>query len=148
VRPAPDQLISDGDISAAVNTAIEGTGIDLLIGIGGSPEAVVTACAIKCLGGEMQCKCWPRDDSERQYAAEVGIDLDQVLRLDDLVNNDNVFFAATGVTHGDLLDGVKYSGTGAHTSSIVMRSKAGTIRRIEATHRWDKLMQFSKIKFD
>jgi len=142
------RLILDGDVAAAVSTCIEGTGIDLLIGIGGSPEAVVTACALKCLGGEIQCKYWPRDDSERQYARDNGLDLDQVLCLDNLVNSDNVFFAATGITRGELLDGVQYHGRGAHTSSIVMRSKSGTIRRIESTHRWDKLMRFSQIKFD
>lgn len=142
------RLISDGDVAAAVSTCIEGTGIDLLIGIGGSPEAVVTACALKCLGGEIQCKYWPRDDSERQFARDNGIDIDEVLCLDNLVNSDNVFFAATGITRGELLDGVQYHGGGAHTSSIVMRSKSGTIRRIESTHRWDKLMRFSQIKFD
>jgi len=142
------RLIADGDVAAAISTAIEGTGIDVLIGIGGSPEAVISACALKCLGGEIQCKCWPRDESERQYAANNGIDLNQVIHSDDLVNSDNVFFAATGITRGELLDGVQYFGGGARTSSIVMRSKSGTIRRIEATHRWEKLMRFSQIKFD
>ena len=142
------RLISDGDVAAAISTATEGTGIDLLIGIGGSPEAVVAACALKCLGGEIQCKYWPRDDIERQYAEDNGIDINEVLCLEDLVNGDNVFFAATGITRGELLDGVKYYGGGARTSSIVMRSKSGTIRRIESTHRWDKLMRFSQIKFD
>ncbi len=142
------RLISDGDIAAAISTSIEGTGIDLLVGIGGSPEAVVTACALRCLGGEIQCKYWPRDESERQYASDSGIDVDQVLCLEELVNSDNVFFAATGITRGELLDGVQYYGGGARTSSIVMRSKSGTIRRIESTHRWDKLMRFSQIKFD
>lgn len=142
------RLISDGDVAAAVSTCIEGTGIDLLIGVGGSPEAVVTACALKCLGGEIQCKYWPRDESERQYARDNGIHIDEVLCLDNLVNSDNVFFAATGITRGELLDGVQYHGGGARTSSIVMRSKSGTIRRIESTHRWDKLMRFSQIKFD
>jgi len=142
------RLILDGDVAAAVSTCIEGTGIDLLIGIGGSPEAVATACALKCLGGEIQCKYWPRDDSERQYARDNGIDIDEVLFLDNLVDSDNVFFAATGITRGELLDGVQYHGRGARTSSIVMRSKSGTIRRIESNHRWDKLMRFSQIKFD
>ncbi len=142
------RLILDGDVAAAVSACIEGTGIDLLIGIGGSPEAVATACALKCLGGEIQCKYWPRDDSERQYARDNGIDIDEVLYLDNLVNSDNVFFAATGITRGELLDGVQYHGRGARTSSIVMRSKSGTIRKIESNHRWDKLMRFSQIKFD
>ncbi len=99
------RLITDGDVAAAISTSIEETGIDVLMGVGGSPEAVITACALRCLGGEMQCKCWPRDDSERQFAAENGIDLDQVLCLDDLVDSDNVFFAATGVTRGELVTG-------------------------------------------
>jgi fructose-1,6-bisphosphatase II len=142
------RLINDGDVAAAISTATEDTGIDVLLGVGGSPEAVVAACALKCLGGEIQCKCWPRDDSERQYAADHGIDLNQVLCPNDLVNSDNVFFAATGITRGELLSGVKYFGEGATTSSIVMRSKSGTIRRIEATHRVDKLMLFSPIKYD
>ena len=142
------RLINDGDIAAAISTSMEDTGIDVLLGVGGSPEAVVSACALRCLGGEIQCKYWPRDDSECQYAADNNIDLDRVLCLDDLVNSDNVFFAATGITRGELLDGVKYFGGGAQTSSIVMRSKSGTIRHIEATHRVDKLMLFSQIKYD
>lgn len=141
-------LIGDGDVAAAISTCIEGTGVDLLLGVGGSPEAVITACALRCLGGEIQCKCWPRDDSERRYAANNGIDLEQVICLDDLVNSDDVFFAATGVTRGELLRGVEYFGGGARTSSIVMRSKSGTIRRIEATHRLDKLMRFSQIDYN
>jgi len=142
------RLILDGDVAAAVSTCIEDTGIDLLVGVGGSPEAVATACALKCLGGEIQCKYWPRDDNERQYARDNCIDIDEVLFLEDLVNSDNVFFAATGITRGELLDGVQYDGRGARTSSIVMRSKSGTIRKIESNHRWDKLMRFSQIKFD
>jgi fructose-1,6-bisphosphatase II len=142
------RLINDGDVAAAISTCMEDTGIDVLLGVGGSPEAVVSACALRCLGGEIQCKYWPRDDSERQYAADNNIDLNRVLCLDDLVNSDNVFFAATGITRGELLNGVKYFGGGAQTSSIVMRSKSGTIRHIEATHRVDKLMLFSQIKYD
>jgi fructose-1,6-bisphosphatase II len=142
------RLINDGDVAAAISAATEDTGIDALLGVGGSPEAVITACALKCLGGEIQCKYWPRDESERQYAAENNVDLNRVLCLDDLVNSDNVFFAATGITRGELLQGVKYFGGGAQTSSMVMRSKSGTIRHIEATHRVDKLMLFSPIKYD
>jgi fructose-1,6-bisphosphatase II len=142
------RLINDGDIAASISAATEDTGIDVLLGVGGSPEAVITACALRCLGGEIQCKYWPRDESERQYAADNNIDLDRVLCLDDLVNSDNVFFAATGITRGELLQGVKYFGGGAQTSSIVMRSKSGTIRHVEATHRVDKLMLFSPIKYD
>lgn len=142
------RLITDGDVAGAISTCLEETGIDVLLGIGGSPEAVVTACALRCLGGEIQCKYWPRDDSERRYAAENDIDLNQVLCLNSLVNSDNVFFAATGVTRGELLHGVEYFGGGARTSSIVMRSKSGTIRRIESRHRLDKLMRFSQINYE
>ena len=142
------RLISDGDVAAAISAATEETGIDALLGIGGSPEAVVAAAALQCLGGAIQCKCWPCDEKERQWALDNGVDLDQVLTTCDLIDSDNVFFAATGITRGDLLDGVHYFGGGARTSSIVMRSKSGTIRHVVATHRWDKLMRFSQIKFD
>jgi len=142
------RLIHDGDVSGGVSTALDDTGIDVLLGVGGSPEAVITAAALKCLGGEIQCKLWPRDDRERQYAADQGLDLNAVLTIDDLVKSDNVFFSATGITRGELLDGVRYFGGGARTSSVVMRSKSGTIRYVTATHRWDKLMRFSQIKFD
>lgn len=142
------RLISDGDVAAAISASTEGTGIDALLGVGGSPEAVITAAALKCLGGEIQCKLWPRDARERQFALENSLDLEQVLTMDDLVRSEDVFFAATGITRGELLDGVQYFGTGARTTSVVMRSKSGTIRHIVAAHRWDKLMQFSQIKFD
>lgn len=142
------RMILDGDVAAAISASTEGTGIDALFGVGGSPEAVITAAALKCLGGEIQCKLWPRNDAEREYAHENGIDLQQVLRNDDLIRGDDVFFAATGITRGELLDGVQYFGTGARTSSVVMRAKSGTIRHIVATHRWEKLMKFSQIKFD
>jgi fructose-1,6-bisphosphatase II len=142
------RLIHDGDVSGGVSTAMEDTGIDVLLGIGGSPEAVITAAALKCLGGEIQCKLWPRDERERQYAAYYGLNLQAVLTMDDLVKSDNVFFSATGITRGELLDGVRYFGGGARTSSVVMRSKSGTMRYVTATHRWDKLMRFSQIKFD
>ncbi|MGQ9489432.1 MAG: class II fructose-bisphosphatase [Anaerolineae bacterium] len=142
------RLIGDGDVAAAISASIEGTGIDALFGIGGSPEAVITAAALKCLGGEIQCKLWPRNDEEREYALARGLDLNQVLTSDDLVQGNDIFFAATGITRGELLDGVQYFGNGARTSSVVMRAKSGTIRYITATHRWDKLMRFSQIKFD
>jgi fructose-1,6-bisphosphatase II len=142
------RLITDGDVSGGISTAISDTGIDVLLGVGGSPEAVITAAALKCLGGEIQCKLWPRDDRERRYAAEHGYDLEEILTMDDLVKSDNVFFSATGITRGELLDGVRYSGGGARTASVVMRSKSGTVRHINALHRWDKLMRFSLIKFD
>lgn len=142
------RLIGDGDVAGALMTCMPETGIDVLMGVGGSPEAVLTACALKCVGGDMQCKLWPRDDQERQEALDAGVDLDKVLSMDDLVNSDNVFFAATGVTDGELLDGVRYFGGGARTQTLVMRSKSGTLRTIEATHRWDKLMRYSQIRFD
>jgi fructose-1,6-bisphosphatase II len=141
------RLISDGDIAGALTTAIEDTGIDMLLGIGGSPEAVVSACALKCLGGDMQCQLWPRDEKERQQAVELGLELDQVLTIDDLVKGDNVFFSATGITDGELLEGVRYFSGGAETHTLVMRSKSGTVRSVEARHRWDKLMKISQIRY-
>jgi len=128
-------LISDGDIQGAITTAIHGNGIDVLFGIGGSPEAVTTACAMAALRGEIQCKLWPRDDSERRYAADHGLDLDQVLTTRDLVDSDNTFFAATGVTTGALLKGVWFGGIHTSTHSVIMRSRSGTVRFIEADHR-------------
>jgi fructose-1,6-bisphosphatase II len=142
------RLISDGDIAGALMTAIPDTGIDVLMGIGGSPEAVVGACALKCVGGDMQCKLWPRGEEEQQRAAESGVDLERVLSIDALVEGENVFFAATGITDGELLQGVRYFGGGAKTHSLVMRSKSGTVRFVEGTHRWDKLMRYSQIRFD
>lgn len=142
------RLISDGDIAGALMTAIPDTGIDVLIGIGGSPEAVISACALKCVGGDMQCKLWPRNDAEREECAVAGMNLDKVLSIEDLVRGDNVFFAATGITDGELLDGVRFYGGGARTHSLVMRSKSGTVRFVEASHRWDKLMRYSQIRFD
>ncbi|GMQ98004.1 MAG: class II fructose-bisphosphatase [Acidimicrobiia bacterium] len=128
-------LIGDGDIQGAITTAIEGNGIDLMLGIGGSPEAVTTACAMAALRGEIQCKLWPRDDSERQYAADNGHDLNRVLTTRDLVDSDNTFFAATGVTTGALLKGVRFGGIHTSTHSVIMRSESGTVRFIEADHR-------------
>jgi len=142
------RLISDGDIAGALMTAIGDTGIDVLMGIGGSPEAVVSACALKCVGGDMQCKLWPRNDEERNAALDDGLDLDAVLGIDDLVRGNNVFFSATGITDGQLLEGVRYFGGGAKTHTLVMRSLSGTVRFVEATHRWDKLMRYSQIRFD
>jgi fructose-1,6-bisphosphatase II len=133
------RLIRDGDISAAIATCIPDSGIDILLGIGGSPEAVTAACAVPALGGEIQCRLWPRDDSERAYAAAEGLDLDKVLTDKDLVDSDNTFFAATGVTSGELLDGVRYTRSRAETHSVVIRSKTGTVRFIRAIHRFDRL---------
>ena len=128
-------LISDGDIQGAITTAIHGNGLDVLFGIGGSPEAVTTACAMAALRGEIQCKLWPRDDSERRYASDNGLDLDQVLTTRDLVDSDNTFFAATCVTTGSLLKGVRFGGIHTSTHSVIMRSRSGTVRFIEADHR-------------
>jgi fructose-1,6-bisphosphatase II len=139
------RLIPDGDVAAAIAAARETTGIDLLIGIGGTPEGVVAACALKCLGGVIQGKLWPRDDDERQRAIDAGYDLDQVLTTDDLVSGDDVFFAATGVTDGDLVKGVRYRQDSALTHSIVMRSRSGTVRMIDALHRRGKLKKYSSI---
>ena len=132
-------LIGDGDISGAIATAKYDSGIDILFGIGGSPEAVTAACAMAALRGEIQCKLWPRDDSEREYARERGLDLEQVLTNRDLVDSDNTFFAATGVTTGSLLEGVRFHGDRVVTHSVVMRSASGTVRFVEATHRADRL---------
>ena len=141
------RLIPDGDVSGALSTCKPDSGIDLLMGIGGSPEAVITACAIKCVGGNMQCKLWPRNDEERDKCKEKGMDINKVLNLNDLVACDNVFFAATGVTDGDWLKGVRYDGTVVHTSSLVMRAKSGTIRYINATHNIQKLDEISSFKY-
>lgn len=133
------RLIRDGDISAAIATAVPDSGIDILLGIGGSPEAVTAACALHCLGGEMQARLWPRDETERRYAREAGLDLEGIMGLRGLVDSDDVFFAATGVTTGELLDGVRYTADGAETHTVVMRSHTGTVRFIRASHRFDRL---------
>ncbi len=142
------KLILDGDVAGAIMTAIEGSGVDLLVGIGGAPEAVVAACALKALGGNLQCRPWPRNDEERRKAAEEGLDLEKVYTLDDLVRSDDGFFAATGITGGEILRGVRYYGWGAETDSVVMRIATGTVRFIRARHRWEKLMRISGIRYD
>jgi fructose-1,6-bisphosphatase II len=132
-------LIRDGDVAPAIAAARGGTGVDLLMGIGGTPEGVISAAAIKCLGGALQGRLWPRDDDERRQLQKAGFDLDRVLTTDDLVAGEDVFVAATGVTSGALLRGVQYTADGAVTDSIVMRSRSGTVRRIEAQHRFAKV---------
>lgn len=134
-------LIGDGDISGAISTAKEDSGIDVLIGIGGSPEAVTAACAMAALRGEIQCKLWPRDNSEREWARNEGLALDKVITMRDLVNSEDTFFAATGVTTGSLLKGVEFFGDRVETHSVVMRSRSGTVRFVEAVHRADRLRQ-------
>jgi len=132
------KLISDGDVAAAINTAFEDTGVDILFGIGGAPEGVLGAVALKCLGGEIQGKLLPQNKEEEQRCANMGINPNQVLRMDDLVKGEDAIFAATGVTDGELLKGVRFHGTTATTQSIVMRAKTGTIRVIDGTHRLEK----------
>jgi len=141
------RLIPDGDIAGAISVAWRDSGNDILFGIGGTPEGVTAACALKALGGTIQGKLWPRNDEDRRNIVDAGYDIDKVLMLDDLVSGDDVFFAATGVTDGELLRGVRYFGDGASTQSLVMRSKSGTIRMIDAQHRWTKLSQYSAVKY-
>jgi fructose-1,6-bisphosphatase II len=136
-------LITDGDVAPAIAAARPGTGVDLMMGIGGTPEGVIAAAAVKCLGGVVQGRLWPRDDEERQKLVDAGYDVGRVLTTDDLCGGDNVFVAATGVTDGALLRGVRYTRDGAATDSIVMRSRSGTVRRVEAQHALDKLRKFS-----
>jgi fructose-1,6-bisphosphatase II len=136
------KFISDGDVAGAIMAARPGTGVDLMVGVGGTPEGIIAACALKCMGGVLQGRLWPRDDAERQRALDAGHDLDRVLGVNDLVRGD-VFFAATGITNGELLRGVQFFPGGASTSSLVMRSRSGTIRRVEATHRATKVDDLS-----
>jgi fructose-1,6-bisphosphatase II len=136
-------LIRDGDVAPAIACARPGTGVDMLYGIGGTPEGVISAAALKSLGGGMQGRLWPRDDEERRRLVDAGYDVARVLTTDDLVASDNVFVAATGVTTGALLSGVRYVRDGAITDSLVMRSRSGTVRRIEARHQLSKLTQFT-----
>jgi fructose-1,6-bisphosphatase II len=136
------RFISDGDVSAALLAVTPGTGVDLLWGIGGTPEGVLSAAAIKCLGGEILGRLWPRDEDERKAAEEAGYEIDRLLTVDDLVGGNDAFFAASGVTDGDLLQGVRYHGSGkASTESLVMRSRSGTVRKVYATHDRPKLRE-------
>lgn len=159
-RPRHDQLaadiraagarikfISDGDVAGAVMAARDGTGVDLLAGIGGTPEGIITACAISCLGGMIQGRLWPKDDEERRRALDAGHDLDRVLTTTDLVQGDDIFFCATGITDGELVDGVRYTPAGPTTHSIVMRSRSGTIREVRSEHRLTKLGTYSAVDF-
>jgi fructose-1,6-bisphosphatase II len=141
------KLITDGDVAPTIAAARPDTGVDLLMGIGGTPEGVISAAALKALGGGMQGKLWPRNDDERRQLVDAGYDLGEVLRTDRLVAGDNVFVAATGVTTGSMLRGVRYTHEGAVTDSIVMRSRSGTVRRIKADHALDKLMRYSRVAY-
>jgi fructose-1,6-bisphosphatase II len=157
-RPRHDQLarevrdagariryITDGDVAGAVMAARPDTGVDLLLGIGGTPEGIIAACAIKCVGGVIQGKLWPKDDDERQKAIDAGHDLDRVLSTNDLVTED-CFFVATGITDGELLRGVRYGSNTARTNSLVMRSRSGTIRTIDSFHRFDRPGWFGSVE--
>jgi fructose-1,6-bisphosphatase II len=137
-------FISDGDVAGAIAAAREGTGVDLLMGVGGTPEGIIAACALKCMGGALQGRLRPRDDAEREKALAAGHDLDRVLTIDDLVRGD-VFFVATGITDGELLRGVQYRSGGATTQSLVMRSRSGTIRSIESLHTRQKVNEYAGI---
>ena len=141
------KFLLDGDVAGAIMAAREGTGVDMLVGVGGTPEAVIAACALKCLDGAMYGRLWPRNDDERDAAVGAGYDLDRVLGTDDLVQGDNCFFAATGITDGELLKGVHFSRHTASTQSLVMRSKSGTVRLVNAQHQLSKLAAFSSIDF-
>ncbi len=141
------KLITDGDVAGAILAAREGTGIDLLLGIGGTPEGIIAACAIKCLGGVIQGKLAPRDEEERDRAIDAGHDLDRVLTTDDLVSSDDAFFAATGLTDGELLQGVRYKSGGATTHTLVMRARSGTIRNIYSEHALWKVSRYSVVPY-
>jgi fructose-1,6-bisphosphatase II len=142
------RFISDGDVAGAISAARPDTGVDMLVGIGGTPEGIIAASALACMGGAIQAKLWPRDEAERRKALDTGHDLDRVLRTEDLVHGENVFFCATGITDGDLLQGVRYRAGGCTTQSIVMRSKSGTVRMIDGFHRLTKLREYSSVDFD
>src|SRR5436305_2279500 len=142
------RLITDGDVAGSMLAVSENTPVDLLWGIGGTPEGVISAAAIKCIGGQLLGRLWPRDDEERQAALDGGYDLERVLRTDDLVAGDDVFFSATGVTDGDVLQGVRYQGDrGATTESLVMRSRSGTVRRVSARHDRGKLRELTGVRY-
>jgi fructose-1,6-bisphosphatase II len=141
------RLIQDGDVIGAVSTAWPDTGADVLFGIGGTPEGVIAAAALKCMGGEIQGRLWPRNEDERRAAIDAGYDLDRVLTTDDLVAGDNCFFAVTGITDGEVLKGVHYDARGATTQSLVTRSKSGTVRQVNARHQLNKLSRYASVEF-
>lgn len=141
------RLIMDGDVAGAIAAAQDGNSIDIMMGIGGTPEGIITACAMKCMGGEIQGQLWPKDEQEAEKAKAAGHDLDRVLTNDDLVSSENCYFAATGVTNGDMLRGVSYRAHSATTRSLVMRSKSGTIRYIDSIHQMSKLREYSVVDY-
>jgi len=139
--------IPDGDVGAALMTAWPDSGVDVLLGVGGTPEGVLAACALRAMGGEIQGKLYARDDDELRRGHEAGYDFEKILTMDDLVSSEDVFFAATGITDGEFLKGVRYFGDGASTDSLVVRGLTGTVRQITATHRIDKLRNFGAVKY-
>jgi fructose-1,6-bisphosphatase II len=141
------RLIPDGDVAAALMTAWPDSGVDVLLGVGGTPEGVIAACALRAMGGEIQGKLYARDEEELRRGREAGYDFEKILTMDDLVSSEDVFFAATGITDGELLRGVRYFGDGARTDSLVVRGMTGTVRQIRATHQIDKLRQFAAVKY-
>lgn len=141
------KFITDGDVAGAIMAARPGTGVDMLAGIGGTPEGIISACAMYCMGGAIQGRLWPKDEAERQKALDAGHDLDRVLTTTDLVHGENIFFCATGITDGELLEGVRYTPEGPTTHSIVMRGKSGTIREVRSEHRLAKLSRYSAVDF-
>ena len=141
------RIIPDGDVAAALMTAWPDSGVDVLFGVGGTPEGVIAACALRAMGGEIQGKLYARDEDELRRGREAGYDFDRILTMDDLVSSEDVFFAATGITDGELLHGVRYFGDGASTDSLVVRGLTGTVRQIRATHRLDKLNFLSAVKY-
>jgi len=141
------RLIQDGDVVGALTTCFPDSGADILLGIGGTPEGVITACALKCLGGQQLGRLYVRNDDERRLALEAGYDLEQILTEDNLVKSENCFFSATGITDGELMKGVHFDARGATTESLVMRSKSGTVRLVKARHSLDKLAEFSAVPF-
>jgi fructose-1,6-bisphosphatase II len=142
------KFISDGDVAGAIMAARADTGVDLLLGVGGTPEGIITACAMKCLDGVIQGRLWPTDDAERERAEAAGLDVEQVLYTDDLVSGDDCFFVATGITDGELMKGVRYRAGGASTHSLVMRSRSGTIREIISDHKLSKLRAYANVDFE
>jgi fructose-1,6-bisphosphatase II len=142
------KFIVDGDVAGAIMAARSGTGVDLLLGVGGTPEGIIAACAMKCLDGVIQGRLWPKDEAERERAIDAGHDLDRVLFTDDLVTGDDVFFVATGITDGELMQGVRYRAGGASTHSLVMRSRSGTIRSIISEHKLRKLKSYAAVDFE
>ncbi|MDF1499095.1 MAG: class II fructose-bisphosphatase [Anaerolineales bacterium] len=142
------RLITDGDVAGAIMTARPETGIDMLVGVGGTPEGVLAACAMKCMGGEIQGRLYPRNEEEAKHALDQGYELERVLTMEDLVSGDDIFFSITGITDGELVEGVKYYPSGARTHSLVMRSKTRTVREIIANHNWEALMEVSEIQYD